>query len=188
MTTSPDPESDRRRWAVLAVVSAAQFLGILDLWIVNIALPALQREFAPASLSDVAWILNVYTILLAGLLIPAGRLADNYGRRTFFLGGLALFGCASLGCALAPSLPVLIGWRAVQAIGAAILMPTSLSLALPAFAPAERGTAIGTWAAIGALAAGLGPVLGGFLVDSSWRLIFLINLPLVAATLLAGAI
>src|SRR5262245_33272787 len=94
------------RWLILAVVSAAQFLTILDLWVVNIALPALQREFAPATVSDVAWILSIYTILLAALLIPAGRVADWVGRRTLFLTGLALFGAASLGCAFAPSLPL----------------------------------------------------------------------------------
>src|SRR5438874_13294072 len=95
-------ERSHRRWLVLAVVSAAQFLSAVDLWAVNIAFPAFQRDFAPASLSDVAWILNVYTIILAALLIPAGRLADNIGRRTLFLAGLALFGASSLGFASAP--------------------------------------------------------------------------------------
>ena len=99
------PETGRRRWAVLAVVSAAQFLIILDLWVVNIALPALQHDFAPATLSDVSWILDVYAIVLAALLLPAGRAADSIGRRECFLAGLVVFGIASLGCARGPAEP-----------------------------------------------------------------------------------
>ena len=179
-------ETGRRRWAVLAVVSAAQFLTILDLWVVNIALPALQHDFAPATLSDVSWILDVYAIVLAALLLPAGRAADSIGRRACFLAGLAVFGVASLGCAVAPDLPTLIACRALQAGGAAVLMPTSLGLALSVFPSHQRGTAVGVWAGVGAVAAGSGPVLGGLLVESSWRWIFLINLPVILATLAAG--
>jgi hypothetical protein len=127
------PESGRRRWAVLAVVSAAQFLIVLDLWVVNIALPALQHDFAPATLPDVSWILDVYAIVLATLLLPAGRAADSIGRRKCFLAGLVVFGIASLGCALAPGLPALVGGRALQAAGAAVLMPTTLGLARSVF-------------------------------------------------------
>ena len=180
------PETGRRRWAVLAVVSAAQFLTVLDLWVVNIALPALQRDFAPAMLSDVSWILGVYAIVLAALLLPAGRAADSIGRRECFLAGLVVFGIASLGCAVAPDLPALIACRALQAAGAALLMPTSLGLALSVFPSHQRGTAVGVWAGVGAVAAGSGPVLGGLLVESSWRWIFLINLPVILATLAAG--
>ena len=171
---------------MLAVVSAAQFLIILDLWVVNIALPALQRDFAPATLSDVSWILDVYAIVLAALLLPAGRAADSIGRRKFFLAGLVVFGIASLGCAVAPDLPALVVCRALQAAGAAMLMPTSLGLALSVFPSHQRGTAVGVWAGVGAVAAGSGPVLGGLLVESSWRWIFLINLPIILATLAAG--
>jgi MFS family permease len=180
------PEPDRRRWAVLAVVSAAQFLVTLDLWVVNIALPALQRDFAPAALSEVSWILDVYAIVLAALLLPAGRAADRIGRRECFLAGLVVFGAASLGCAVAPDLLALIACRALQAAGAAMLLPTSLGLALSVFPARQRGTAVGVWAAIGSIAAGSGPVLGGLLVESSWRWIFLINLPVVLAALAAG--
>jgi EmrB/QacA subfamily drug resistance transporter len=180
------PDTGRRRWAVLAVVSAAQFLTVLDLWVVNIALPALQRDFAPAALSDVSWILGVYAIVLAALLLPAGRAADSIGRRECFLAGLVVFGIASLGCAVAPDLPALIACRALQAAGAALLMPTSLGLALSVFPSHQRGTAVGVWAGVGAVAAGSGPVLGGLLVESSWRWIFLINLPVILATLAAG--
>src|SRR5689334_17409474 len=181
------PEPSRRRWAVLAVVSAAQFLIILDLWVVNIALPVLQRDFAPATLSDVSWILAVYAIVLAALLLPAGRAADSIGRRKCFLAGLVIFGAASLGCAVAPGLPALIACRALQAAGAAVLMPTSLGLALSAFPARQRSTAVGVWAGVGAVAAGSGPVLGGLLVESNWRWIFLINLPVIVAALAAGA-
>ena len=168
------------------MVSAAQFLIILDLWVVNIALPALQRDFAPAALPDVAWILDVYAIVLAALLLPAGRAADSFGRRECFLVGLLVFGVASLGCAVAPDLLVLIACRALQAAGAAVLMPTSLGLALEVFPSHQRGTAVGLWAGVGAVAAGSGPVLGGLLVESSWRWIFLINLPVILAALAAG--
>jgi EmrB/QacA subfamily drug resistance transporter len=180
-------EGSGRRWAVLVVVSAAQFLIVLDVWVVNIALPVLQRDFAPATLADVSWILDVYAIVLAALLLPAGRVADRIGRRKFFLAGLVVFGVASLGCAVAPDLPALIAARVLQAVGAAVLMPTSLGLALSAFPARERGTAVGVWAGVGAVAAGSGPVLGGVLVLSSWRWIFLINLPIVLAALVAGA-
>src|SRR5690242_12507169 len=180
------PKPGRRRWAVLAVVSAAQFLVTLDLWVVNIALPALQRDFAPATLTDVSWILDVYAIVVAALLLPAGRAADRIGRRECFLAGLVVFGAASLGCAVAPDLAALITCRALQAAGAAVLMPSSLGLALQVFPPYQRGTAVGVWAGVGAVAAGSGPVLGGVLVESSWRWIFLINLPIILAALAAG--
>ena len=177
-----------QRWAVLAVVSAAQFLIILDLWVVNIALPVLQRDFAPATLSDVSWILDAYAIVLAALLLPAGRAADSIGRRECFLVGLVVFGVASLGCAVAPDLLVLITCRALQAAGGAMLMPTSLGLALEVFPSHQRGTAVGIWAAVGAVAAGCGPVLGGLLVESSWRWIFVINVPVILAALAAGVV
>jgi EmrB/QacA subfamily drug resistance transporter len=180
------PGTGRQRWAVLAVVSAAQFLIILDLWVVNIALPALQRDFAPSTLPDVSWILDAYAIVLAALLLPAGRAADSIGRRECFLAGLVIFGAASLGCAAAPDLLLLITCRALQAAGAAMLMPTSLGLALQVFPSHQRGTAVGIWAGVGAMAAGSGPVLGGLLVESSWRWIFLINLPVILTALAAG--
>ena len=186
MAPSFGPEAGRRQWAVLAVVSAAQFLIILDLWVVTIALPALQRDFAPATLTDVSWIVDVYAIVLAALLLPAGRAADSIGRRRCFLAGLVVFGVASLGCAVAPDLLALIACRALQAAGAAVLMPTSLGFALEVFPPRQRGTAVGVWAGVGAVAAGSGPVLGGLLVESSWRWIFLINLPIILAALAAG--
>jgi MFS family permease len=125
-------------------------------------------------------------IVLAALLLPSGRAADSIGRRECFLAGLVVFDVASLGCAVVPDLPALIACRALQGAGAAMLMPTSLGLALSVFPSRQRGTAFGIWAGIGAVAADSGPVLGGLLVESSWRWIFLINLPVILATLAAG--
>jgi EmrB/QacA subfamily drug resistance transporter len=183
-----DSQSDATRWLLLAVVSVAQFLAAFDLWVVTIALPTLRREFAPAELSDVGWILSVYTIVLAACMTPAGRIADTLGRKRAFLIALVAFGVASAGCGLAPTLPVMIAWRSLQGLSAALLLPTSLGLALPAFAPEERGAAIGIWAAVGALAAGSGPVLGGLLIQISWRWIFLINVPIVLVAVAAGSV
>jgi MFS family permease len=141
---------------MLAVASAANFLTILDLWVVSIAYPAFERVFVPATLSDVSWILNSYALVLAALLVPSGRIADAVGRKRWFLTGLATFGVASLGCGAAPSLPALIAFRALQGVGAAMLMPTSLGFALSAFPERDRGAAVGIWAAVGAAAAGSG--------------------------------
>jgi EmrB/QacA subfamily drug resistance transporter len=180
------PEKNPKQWPVLLIASAANVLTVIDLWAVNIAYPAFLRAFAPATLSEVSWILNVYAILLAALLIPAGRLADSVGHKGSFLAGLTLFGLASLGCALAPSLALLIAGRLVQGMAAAVLIPTSLGFALSAFPKPERGTAVGIWAALGAVAASGGPILGGLLAAFSWRYIFLINVPLVAVAVAVG--
>ncbi len=180
------PEVRARPWAILGVVCAAQFLTIVDLWIVNIALPALRHAFAPASLSAVSWILDGYAIVLTALLIPAGRIADQAGRRACFIAGLAGFGVASLGCGVAPALWALIAFRVLQAAAAAMLMPVTLGLALPAFPPGRRGTVVGIWSAVAGVAAGGGPVLGGLLVAVNWRWIFLINVPVVAVALVAA--
>lgn len=174
----------------LGVVVAAVFMTNLDLWIVNVALPSIGAGFAaygrPPSLSALSWVLNGYAVGLAALLIVAGRLGDRVGHRRVFLLGVATFTVASGLCAIAPSLPVLVAARVVQAAGAAAQLPTSLAL-LMAAVPADRRTAIARgWAAVGALAAAAGPVLGGLLVGWSWRWIFLVNLPIGLASLLAG--
>ncbi|MFI1331947.1 MFS transporter [Streptomyces sp. NPDC020845] len=181
---SPGP--DPRRWLILAVASAAQFLAVLDLIAVNIAFPAIGADFRSASTAALSWVLNAYTIVLAALLVPAGRLADETGRRRSFLLGMALFGVASLGCGAAPGLGWLIAARVVQGVAAAVVVPTSLSLALPAFAPHERATAVGVWTAVSAVAASSGPVVGGLLAASDWRWIFLINVPVVLVAVAAG--
>jgi EmrB/QacA subfamily drug resistance transporter len=162
---------------VLLVVSAAVFMASLDLFVVNIAFPDIQRDFAGSSLAGLSWVLNGYTIVFASLLVPVGRVADRFGRRRFFAGGLLLFVAASAACAAAPSVPLLVAARVVQAAGAAALMPTSLAILIAAFPPAKRAAAIGIWAAVGGVAAAAGPPLGGLLVEASWRWVFLINVP-----------
>src|SRR5882757_9083112 len=117
-----------QRTKVAAIVSAGVFVASLDLFIVNIAFPDIQGDFAGTSLTSLSWVLNAYAIVFAALLVPAGRWADRTGRKRAFLGGLALFTVASAACALAPSIAVLVGARVVQAAGAAILMPASLGL------------------------------------------------------------
>jgi EmrB/QacA subfamily drug resistance transporter len=175
-----------RHWQVLAVVTAGAFLANLDLFIVNIAFPAIRADFPGAGLSQLSWVLNGYAIVFAALLVPAGRLADLVGRKRLFLTGLGVFLVASALCAAAPGAWPLIGARVVQAIGAALLIPTSLALLLPEFPPSRRAAAVGLWTAGAAVAATLGPTIGGLLVTASWRWVFLVNLPLGALTGIAG--
>src|SRR3954453_737129 len=130
------------RWKVLIVVSAAVFMASLDLFIVNIAFPAIQRDFGGTSLASLSRILNAYAIVFAALLVPAGRTADRLGRKRSFVAGLVMFTLASALCAAAPSIELLVAARVLQALGAAALFPTSLALLLPEFAPAQRRTAV----------------------------------------------
>jgi EmrB/QacA subfamily drug resistance transporter len=161
-----------------AVVAVAVFLATLDVFIVNIAFPAISAAFPGSSVSDVSWVLNVYAIAFAALLVPAGKLGDILGRRRVFVTGLLLFGAGSALCAAAPSLGFLIAARAVQAVGAAAVTPTSLGLVLPIFPPQRRPLVISGWAAIGAVGAASGPALGGALTEISWHWIFIVNVPL----------
>jgi EmrB/QacA subfamily drug resistance transporter len=166
-----------RRWQVLLVTSIAAFMGFLDVTIVNIAFPDMRASFAGTSLAHLSWVLNAYNILFAATLVPAGRLADRFGRRRFFFAGVILFLAASAFCGIAWNVDVLIASRAVQAIGGAILVPTSLGLILPEFPLERRATATALWGATGAVAAATGPSLGGVLVDwQSWRWVFFVNL------------
>jgi EmrB/QacA subfamily drug resistance transporter len=176
----------QRKWRVSIIVCVGVFMSSLDLFIVNIAFPAIGRHFGGASLGSLSWILSGYAIVFAALLVPAGRWADAFGRKRAFLLGLGVFVAASTACALAPSVGVLIAARVVQAAGGALMLPTSLGLMLPEFGPHERHVAIGVWAATGGIAAAAGPPLGGLLVQADWRLVFLVNVPVGLAGLLFG--
>jgi EmrB/QacA subfamily drug resistance transporter len=181
-----EPLGDPRRWAVFAVVVLGAFMAQLDLFIVNIAFPAIHADFAGTSSSSLSWVLNAYAIVFAACLVPAGRLGDLIGRRKTFEVGVVVFAIGSAGCAAAPSAVLLISARVIQAVGAAMVIPTSLGLLLHVFAPSERAGATGAWASGAAIAAASGPPIGGLLVLLSWRWIFIINLPL-AAVALVGA-
>src|SRR5512142_2482848 len=152
-----------RRSKVTLTVSVGVFMASLDLFIVNVAFPDIQRSFHGASLSELSWVLNAYAIAFAALLVPAGRLADRAGRKRAFLGGLTLFSLASAACAAAPSVGALIAARGIQAAGAAFLLPTSLGLLLPEYPVEKRGAAVGIWAMVGGVAAASGPTIGGLL-------------------------
>jgi EmrB/QacA subfamily drug resistance transporter len=171
---------------VLAIVSVAAFVASLDLFIVNVAFDDIGRDFQGASLSDVSWVLNGYAIVYAALLVPLGRLADRFGRKAGFLGGLALFTLASAASAASPGLWWLVGFRALQAVGAAALTPTSLALLLTATPLERRARAVRTWAATGALASAAGPFVGGLLVELSWRWVFIVNVPIGVLGVLAA--
>ncbi len=176
----------QRKWWVSLIVVAGVFMSSLDLFIVNIAFPTIAKHFGGASIGALSWVLSAYAIVFAALLVPAGRWADAFGRKRTFLLGLGVFVAASAACAAAPSVGALIAARVVQAIGGALMLPTSLGLMLPEFEPAKRHVAIGLWAASGGIAAAAGPPLGGLLVKVDWRLVFLVNVPLGLAALAAG--
>jgi EmrB/QacA subfamily drug resistance transporter len=177
----------QRKWRVSLIVCVGVFMASLDLFIVNIAFPAIAKQFGGASLGSLSWILSGYAIVFAALLVPAGRWADAFGRKRAFLLGLGIFVTASAGCALAPSVGVLIAARLVQAAGGALMLPTSLGLILPEFGPQQRHVAIGVWAATGGIAAAAGPPLGGLLVQADWRWVFLVNVPVGLIGLVLGA-
>ncbi|MFL5864666.1 MAG: MFS transporter [Solirubrobacteraceae bacterium] len=171
---------------VLVIVCAGVVLASLDLFIVNVALPDIAHDLHERSLGDLSWILNAYAIVYASLLVLFGRLSESRRRENGFLLGVLLFTAASAACGAATSLPMLVGFRIVQAAGAALLTPTSLSLVLATSAPERRQSAVRAWTAIGGLAAALGPVVGGLLVAASWRWVFYVNVPVGLAALAVG--
>src|SRR5918993_1967959 len=163
---------------VLLVASFGAFLAFLDATIVNVAFPSIRESFPDASIGGLSWVLNAYNIVFAAFLVVCGRLTDLIGRRRAYAGGIALFTLASLWCAVAGSLEVLVAGRVLQALGAAMLVPASLAIVVEAFSSDRRAHAIGLWGATAAVAAGLGPPMGGALVElGGWRWAFLINLP-----------
>jgi EmrB/QacA subfamily drug resistance transporter len=173
------------RWVLLATVLGSG-LAMLDATVVNIALPTIGRDF-DTGLSSLQWVVNAYTLTLAGFLLLGGALGDRYGRRKVFLIGVAWFAGASLLCAIAPNAEMLILARALQGIGAALLTPGSLAILEASFAPDDRAAAIGAWSGLGGIMTAVGPFLGGWLVESaSWRWIFVINLPFALVVLWVG--
>jgi EmrB/QacA subfamily drug resistance transporter len=178
--------ADASTTLVMVVVCAGVVLASLDLFIVNVALPDIARDLHTHSLSSLSWILNGYAIVYAAMLVLLGRLSESHRRENAFLLGVALFTVASAACGAADDLTMLVAFRILQAIGAALLTPTSLSLVLATTAPERRHSAVRAWTAIGGLAAALGPVVGGLLVAASWRWVFLVNVPIGIAALVVG--
>jgi EmrB/QacA subfamily drug resistance transporter len=174
-----------KRWTLVASILASS-LAFVDGSVVNVALPAMGADL-DAGAAGLQWIVNAYLLPLSALLLLGGALGDKFGRRSLFLLGIIGFAAASALCTLAPSLDLLLAGRALQGISAAMLMPNSLALLGSAFAGEARGKAIGTWAAAGAIAGAVGPLIGGWLIESiGWRTIFLINLPLAAGAVWLG--
>ncbi len=168
-------------WKVLAVSAAAVYVVFLDATIVNIAFPAISASFPTVTRSGLSWVLNAYAVVFGALLVTAGGLADDRGRKRVFLWGLVVFAGASALCGIAPNVPLLVAARALQAVGGALLVPASLALLLPEFPLSKRATAVGLWGAVGAVAAATGPSIGALLVEGpGWRWVFYVNLPFCA--------
>lgn len=168
---------DRRKWLVLIAMVFGLFMPQLDNLVLNVALPTIQRDFG-AGVSGLQWIIDSYTLTFASFMLTAGALGDLYGRKRLFMGGLVLFSLGSLACGLSSTTSQLIAFRAAQGVGAAALLPGSLSIISATFHGRERGSAIGIWAAMSGVAAAIGPVAGGYLVEHfSWNSIFFINIP-----------
>ncbi|MEZ5246654.1 MAG: DHA2 family efflux MFS transporter permease subunit [Acidimicrobiales bacterium] len=186
--TAPHPvEVSREAWLALAVATSAAFLVVIDVSVVNVALPSISTDFE-ATTTQLSWVVSGYNIALASLLLLAGRLADRRGRRRMFMTGIIGFLAGSALCGMAPDADALIAARVIQAVGGALLTPASLAMVLPQFPLAKRGVAIGVWGAMGALGAAFGPSVGALLIEaSSWRLIFLINVPIGLLVVAAAA-
>ncbi|WP_344403313.1 MFS transporter [Streptomyces longisporus] len=187
MSTSPQirPQGHPRRWLILGVICLAQLTVLLDNTVLNVAIPSLTRELG-ATTSDIQWMINAYSLVQSGLLLTAGSAADRYGRKKMLIAGLALFGIGSLTAGLAGSTGQLIAARAGMGVGGALLLTTTLAVAMQIFTTEEQPKAIGIWAAVNALGFAAGPLLGGFMLNHFWwGAIFLVNLPVVALGLIA---
>jgi EmrB/QacA subfamily drug resistance transporter len=186
----PEPDADTgnpRRWKIMWVLGAVAFMAQLDFFVVNVALDGIGKSFPGSNVAGLSWLLSAYAIVFAAVLVPAGRIADLYGRKKVLLIGIGLFTLASIMASLAPGLGVLITARAIQAAGAAMIVPTSLGLLYPNFPKRQHTLVVGLWAGGAAVAASAGPPVGGLLVSLDWRWIFLVNVPIGIATIVAGA-
>ena len=173
------------RWVLLATVLGSG-MALLDATVVNIALPALGEDL-DADFAGLQWTVNGYTLTLASFILLGGSLGDRFGRRRVFVLGTVWFAVASLLCGLAPDVETLVAARMLQGVGGALLTPGSLAIIAAAFSGEDRGRAIGAWSGLGGVAGALGPFVGGVLVDVSWRLVFLLNLPLAAVVVVVAA-
>lgn len=178
----------QHKWLVLGATVFGLFMAILDASIVNIAIPTIQRDLS-TDIDSVTWVLNAYNLVFAVLLIPAGRLADRFGRKRLFLTGIVIFSLCSLGAGLSDRIEVLIAWRASQAVGAAIMVPVSLAIVTLVFPAHQRGLALGIWGGMAGVAGGVGPTIGGLLTEyGSWEWIFLVNVPVGLVAVLTGLV
>src|SRR5919112_1038849 len=183
MSTATAHAPDPKRWWTLAAVCVATFMLLLDITIVNVALPVIRDDLG-ASFEDLQWVVDAYALTLAAFMLTAGSLADLLGRRRIFVTGLALFVVASLLCGLSSSPTALNLSRALQGVGGAAMFATSLALLASAFTGRERGTALGIWGATTGASVAIGPLVGGVLVEHvSWQSIFFVNLPVGAAAI-----
>ena len=174
------------KWLVLGATVFGLFMAILDASIVNIAIPTIQRDL-DTDIDSVTWVLNAYNLVFAVLLIPAGRMADRFGRKRLFLIGIGIFSLCSLGAGMSERIEMLVAWRGAQAVGAAIMVPVSLAIVTLAFPAQQRGLALGIWGGMAGVAGGVGPTLGGILTEYvGWQWIFLINVPVGLVGVVAG--
>jgi EmrB/QacA subfamily drug resistance transporter len=179
--TEPTPCSRATARWVLAATILGSSMAFIDGTVVNVALPVLQ-ESLNASVSSVQWVVEAYALSLSALVLVGGSLADRFGRRRVFAIGVAVFAASSAACALSPAVAWLIAARAVQGVGAALLVPSSLAILGASFSQRERGRAVGTWSSLTSVAAAIGPIAGGWLVQvASWRAVFFLNVPIAAA-------
>ena len=169
------------------LTSFGQFFVIFDSTVLNVGFASIERDFVGVARTTLAWALTSYSIGTASLLLLAGRVADLFGRKRVFLIGISIFALGSLGAGLSPNVGILIATRSIQSIGGALMVPTSIALALPEFPAERRSLAVGVWGSIAALAGGLGPPLGAGVIElGGWRWIFFINIPVVVIVVVLG--
>src|SRR3989454_5855428 len=177
---------ENRKWWTLVAVAVGLFMIMLDNTVVNVALPSIQKDLG-IGISELEWVVNAYALTFGVLLLSGGKLADLRGRRAIFIAGLVVFTGASLWCGLAGGAGSLIAARTVQGVGAALMNPATLSIIAATFPPRQRGTAIGIWAGVSALALAIGPLTGGLITEHlTWSWIFFVNVPVGALGIVAS--